>query len=84
MSKPVELTVTKTITLPYDEAERLGLADYVQDVSTPEQEWISPKEAAAWLSVSVDTIYDLIHDRSVIYRKIGNRNYRILKESLNP
>jgi excisionase family DNA binding protein len=45
-------------------------------------DWLSPKKAAEWLDISVDTIYDACADRGLRHVKLGHSTIRIRPEWL--
>lgn len=51
-----------------------------QSGSAPDGTWLTPHEAAAYLHVGVDIIYDACAVRGLRHTKLGHRTIRIKRE----
>lgn len=51
-----------------------------QASSVPDGTWLTPHEAAAYLHVGVDIIYDACAVRGLRHTKLGHRTIRIKRE----
>jgi excisionase family DNA binding protein len=51
-----------------------------QALSVPDGTWLTPHEAAAYLHVGVDIIYDACAVRGLRHTKLGHRTIRIKRE----
>jgi excisionase family DNA binding protein len=49
----------------------------------PNSPWLSPKEAAAYLGVGVDMIYDACANKGLRHSKLGHTTVRLRREWLD-
>lgn len=77
-----------TITIPLDQATRLGILDLLAEDTPeepePEPAWLTAQEAAKRLNVSINTIYRMADSGLVRIMRIGPRGKRFAAADLDP
>ena len=61
-------------------AKRTPKTTTERDVRPLDATWLSPKDAAAYLGVSIDTIYDACAGKGLLHSKLGHSTIRLRRE----
>ena len=80
MQHPIEIKIT----IPADEAARMGLAGLlaVRSEPTHESDWVTVAEAARMLGCSTKNVYRLVKAGTLRSKHIGPKALRVSRESL--